>query len=53
MIESDVVKASINEYIPEVEEKQRAEYAAAEEEGRIPGQYWLDVEPPKVTFHLS
>lgn len=48
IVESDAVKKAINEYVPEIEEKQRAEYAAAQEEGRSPGQYWLDVEPPKV-----
>jgi endoribonuclease Dicer len=47
ILESESVKKSINEYVPEIEEKQRAEYAAAKEEGRSPGQYWLDVEPPK------
>ncbi|KIM21363.1 hypothetical protein M408DRAFT_104950 [Serendipita vermifera MAFF 305830] len=46
-IESASVKKAIDQYIPEVEEKQRAEYAAAKEEGRPCGQYWLDVDPPK------
>lgn len=49
-IESDAVKRAIDVYIPELEEKQRAEYEDAEKEGRLPGQYWLEVEPPKVAF---
>jgi endoribonuclease Dicer len=52
-IESDSVKKAIDQYIPEVEEKQRAEYAAAREEERPCGQYWLDIEPPKVLIHQS
>ncbi len=48
--ESKSVKKAIDEYIPEVEEKQRLEYAAADEEGRPKGQYWLEVEPPKVSW---
>jgi len=47
-IESESVKKAIDQYIPEVEERQRAEYASAQKEGRPCGQYWLDIEPPKV-----
>jgi len=55
-IDSESVKKAIDQYVPEVEESQRAEYAAARDEGRPCGQYWLDIEPPKVvclsTFYL-
>lgn len=47
VVESKNVKKAIDEYVPAVEEKQRLEYAAADEEGRLKGQYWLEVEPPK------
>jgi len=47
-IESESVKKAIDIYIPELVEKQRAEYQEAENEGRPYGQYWLEVEPPKV-----
>lgn len=50
-IESDHVKRVTDIYIPELVEKQRAEYQEAEDEGRPYGQYWLEVEPPKVS-HL-
>ncbi|KAG8753081.1 hypothetical protein FRC14_006464 [Serendipita sp. 396] len=46
-IDSQSVKNAINQYIPEIEEKRRAEFAAAKEEERPCGQYWLEVEPPK------
>ena len=48
MIESESVKKAIDKYVPELEENQREEYALAEKEGRMPGQYWLEVDPPKV-----
>lgn len=48
MIESESVKNAIDKYVPELEENQREEYALAEKEGRMPGQYWLEVDPPKV-----
>ncbi|PVF99771.1 hypothetical protein CPB86DRAFT_756304 [Serendipita vermifera] len=47
MIESNGIKRAIEQYVPELEEKKRAEYEAADREGRPRGQYWLDVEPPK------
>jgi endoribonuclease Dicer len=46
--ESYVLAKSIREYVIKLEAKQAAEYEAAEREGRAPGQYWLDIEPPKV-----
>lgn len=47
-IESDNVNKAIDGYVPQLLEKQKAEYEEAEREGRPYGQYWLDVEPPKV-----
>lgn len=49
--ESHVLANNIREYIKKLEAKQACEYEAAEQEGRAPGQYWLDIDPPKVS-HL-
>jgi endoribonuclease Dicer len=46
--DSYVLAKSIREYVHKLETNQVAEYEAAEREGRTPGQYWLDIEPPKV-----
>lgn len=46
--DSYVLAGSIQTYIDELSAKKAAEYALAEKEGRPPGQYWLDLEPPKV-----
>ncbi|KDR83836.1 hypothetical protein GALMADRAFT_150895 [Galerina marginata CBS 339.88] len=47
LFESAQLAASIQGYTNELKEKQEKEYALAEQEGRSPGQYWLDIEPPK------
>jgi endoribonuclease Dicer len=52
MVESNGIKKAIEQYIPELEEKKRSEYEAADRESRPRGQYWLDVEPPKVWVSL-
>lgn len=48
LFESYILAGSIQVYADELNAKQAAEYALAEKEGRPPGQYWLDIEPPKV-----
>ncbi|KAF8192503.1 ribonuclease III domain-containing protein [Pholiota molesta] len=47
LFESPYLENSIRAYANELKEKQAKEYALAEAEGRSPGQYWLDIEPPK------
>lgn len=48
LYESYVLANSIREYVTKLAAKQASEYEAAEQESRAPGQYWLDIEPPKV-----
>ncbi|KAH9482923.1 Dicer-like protein 1 [Psilocybe cubensis] len=47
LFESPILATSIQTYINELKDRQEKEYALAEQEGRNPGQYWLDIEPPK------
>ncbi|TFY77295.1 hypothetical protein EWM64_g6716 [Hericium alpestre] len=47
MFESHDLANSIQTYKQKLKAKQAEEYAEAEQEGRAPGQYWMDVEPPK------
>jgi len=48
MFESDQLANSIQTYADQLKAKQIEEYQQAEREGRAPGQYWLESEPPKV-----
>jgi len=48
LFESNQLSNGIQTYANELKERQEKEYALAGEEGRPPGQYWLDTEPPKV-----
>lgn len=48
LFESSQLSTSIQGYAIELKDKQEQEYALAEQEGRSAGQYWLDIEPPKV-----
>jgi len=48
LFESSQLSSSIQNYANELKERQEKEYELAMEEGRSPGQYWLDMEPPKV-----
>jgi endoribonuclease Dicer len=50
LFESTQLSTSIQGYAIELKERQEKEYMQAEEEGRSVGQYWLDIEPPKVRF---
>lgn len=48
LFESYTLAADIQAYADGLKTKQMAEYELASREGRSPGQYWVDVEPPKV-----
>lgn len=49
MFEAPVLAHNIRAYAQKLREKQKEEYALAKQEGRAPGQYWLETEPPKVS----
>jgi endoribonuclease Dicer len=48
MFESFDLASKIRAYTENLMRKRNAEYELAKEEGRAPGQYWIDVIPPKV-----
>jgi len=48
LFESHVLASDIQAYADNLKRRQEAEYARARQEGRMPGQYWAEVEPPKV-----
>jgi len=52
LYESSQLSTSIQGYAIELRDKQEKEYELAEQEGRSPGQYWLDIEPPKTLSDL-
>ena len=52
LFESSQLSTSIQTYAIELKDKQEQEYVLAEQEGRSAGQYWLDIEPPKVHTNL-
>jgi len=47
LFESHTLAENIQSYAVDLRSKQQAEYILAAKEGRPPGQYWVDVEPPK------
>ncbi|KAL0949733.1 hypothetical protein HGRIS_009773 [Hohenbuehelia grisea] len=47
LFESHHLAQTINVYADQLRKKEADEYAAAQKEGRSPGQYWLELEPPK------
>ncbi|EGO27424.1 hypothetical protein SERLADRAFT_446652 [Serpula lacrymans var. lacrymans S7.9] len=47
LYESFPLAGNIQGYIDELKKKQTEEYELAAREQRTPGQFWLDVEPPK------
>lgn len=49
LFESFVLAGSIQAYADDLKVKQSKEYDLAAKEGRPPGQYWLETEPPKVS----
>ena len=52
LFESSQLSTSIQEYAIELKDKQEQEYLLAEQEGRSAGQYWHDIEPPKVHINF-
>lgn len=46
--ESPQLGDEIDEYARQVKRARDLEYKVADNEGRPPGQYWVDIEPPKV-----
>jgi len=53
IIGSPHVAGEIREYETLLLQKRQKEYGVAQQEGRSPGQYWLDLEPPKVGRPLN
>jgi endoribonuclease Dicer len=51
--DSPTLQTSIDEYVRELKKSRNVEYQLAESEGRMPGQYWVDVEPPKVVHFTT
>lgn len=48
--ESYTLTKSIREYVMSLQASQEKEYKAAAFENRPPGQFWLGLEPPKVSI---
>lgn len=48
LFESSQLEYSIRSYVNELKTKKDREYSLAAQEGRSPGQYWLEIDPPKV-----
>lgn len=53
MFESLTLANGMDAYAAKIRQKQREEYALAERESRAPGQYWLDIEGPKVSLCIA
>lgn len=53
LFESYILAGSIQAYADELKLKQTKEYELAEKENRAPGQYWLEIEPPKVSYSYT
>ncbi|KAK0473131.1 hypothetical protein EDD18DRAFT_1197346 [Armillaria luteobubalina] len=47
LFQSAELALSISRYEKELKRKQSEEYTAAQQEGRAPGQFWFDIDPPK------
>lgn len=48
LFESHHLADSIQVYADKLKASQNKEYAVAAQENRSPGQFWLEIEPPKV-----
>lgn len=48
LFESYPLENNIRAYADDLKTRQKAEYELASQESRLPGQYWVDIEPPKV-----
>ena len=51
--DSETLTIQIDAFEKELTKARNDEYELARDEGRMPGQYWVDVEPPKVRFRSS
>ena len=49
---STTLASSIEVYKEHLDRARALEYQLADTEGRMPGQYWVDIEPPKVTSNI-
>lgn len=47
--ESAALGDEITEYVTQLRRAKDLEYKLADNEDRPPGQYWVDIEPPKVS----
>lgn len=45
-----LVQRAITEYVPRIKRAKEKEEELAKSEGRDPGQYWAEIDPPKVRF---
>lgn len=52
LYESYALGNSIQSYAEQLETRRQEEHQKAVRDGRPPGQYWLDMEPPKVCLQL-
>ena len=52
LFESGVLEDSILAYADQMKEQQKRAYEQASRENRPPGQYWVEIEPPKVSLKL-
>lgn len=53
LYESYTLANSIQSYAEQLETRRQEEHQKAIRDGRPPGQYWLDMEPPKVYLQLA
>jgi endoribonuclease Dicer len=47
-IPNGAIASSIRVYVASLETRRQAEYATVQKEGCSPGQYWVNMTPPKV-----
>lgn len=52
LFESGALEENILAYADQLKEQQKRAYEQASRENRAPGQYWVEVEPPKVSLKL-
>lgn len=52
IFESQAIANSITQYSEALRIAERADETRAKFEGSMPGQYWLDIEQPKVSLDL-
>ena len=52
LFESHTLSNNMQAYVDELRTRQAKECELAQR-GGIPGQYWLEVEPPKVSFNFA